>query len=278
MAKDPAFLFYPGDWLGGTMVLTRHQKGCYIDLLMAQFHGGPLSLESIKTVLGVDQASWTVLSKKFKQDSEGNYYNEKLATEMQKRQAFSASRRSNALGELKNKDDTTHEEASAKHMPGHMENENENIIELGNETKISSSEIQKKSKPEKMFSPDAVEILRQFNSITGHSYEIDNPGHLKIIQVRLNKKAELNDMIDVIVLKQQEWSGDEKMQKYIRPATLFSEKYDQYLEEVRMIKSGKTKILSGNSKKENEYDQMRAKIDAALEAQQRGKVVSFAGS
>lgn len=129
-----------------------------------------------------------------------------------------------------------------------------------------------------MFSPDAVEILRQFNSITGHSYEIDNPGHLKIIQVRLNKKAAVNDMIDVIVLKQQEWSGDEKMQKYIRPATLFSEKYDQYLEEVRMIKSGKTKILSSNSKKENEYDQMRAKIDAALEAQQRGKVVSFAGS
>ena len=29
MAKDPTFLFYTGDWLGGTMVLTRHQKGCY---------------------------------------------------------------------------------------------------------------------------------------------------------------------------------------------------------------------------------------------------------
>ena len=27
MAKDPAFLFYPGDWLGGTMGMTLEEKG-----------------------------------------------------------------------------------------------------------------------------------------------------------------------------------------------------------------------------------------------------------
>ncbi len=88
MAKDPAFLFYPNNWMGGTMIMTRHQKGCYMDLLIAQFNNGPLSLETIKSVLGTDQAAWTVLSKKFKQDSDGNFFNEKLATEMKKRQKF----------------------------------------------------------------------------------------------------------------------------------------------------------------------------------------------
>lgn len=88
MAKDPAFLFYPGDWMGGTMTMSRHMKGCYIDLLIAQFNNGPLSLETIKVVLGTDQASWTVLSKKFKQDSDGNFFSEKLATEIEKRKNF----------------------------------------------------------------------------------------------------------------------------------------------------------------------------------------------
>jgi hypothetical protein len=90
--RDPAFLFYPGDWMTGTMILNRHQKGCYIDLLIAQFNNGPLSLESIQTVLGQDQATWTVLSRKFKKDSSGNYSNERLATEIEKRENFSKSR------------------------------------------------------------------------------------------------------------------------------------------------------------------------------------------
>lgn len=38
MAKDPAFLFYPGDWLGGTMGMSLTQKGAYFHLLMVQFN------------------------------------------------------------------------------------------------------------------------------------------------------------------------------------------------------------------------------------------------
>lgn len=120
MAKDPAFLFYPGDWHSGTMLLSRHQKGCYIDILIAQFNNGPLSLESIKTILGQDQASWTVLSSKFKQNSAGNYFNERLATEVEKRKAYSESRRKNKEGK------STHDPTYVKHMTPHMENENRN--------------------------------------------------------------------------------------------------------------------------------------------------------
>lgn len=120
MAKDPAFLFYPGDWMGGTMTLSRHQKGCYLDLLIAQFNNGPLSLETIKIVLGQDQATWTVLSSKFKQDSQGNFSNERLATEIEKRKEYCKSKSHPKAGRKK-----SYDKSYDIHMNNHTENENE---------------------------------------------------------------------------------------------------------------------------------------------------------
>lgn len=127
MAKDPAFLFYPGDWLGGTMLLTRHQKGCYIDLLMAQFNSGPLSLDHIKIVLGQDQAVWTVLQEKFKKDNSGKFFNEKLATEIEKRKQYSVSRSGNRSGKSKKE---SHVQSYEKDMKVHMEDVNEDVNEI----------------------------------------------------------------------------------------------------------------------------------------------------
>src|SRR5690348_13946350 len=97
MAKDPAFLFYPNDFSAGTALLTRHQKGCYMDLLIAQFNHGHLSLENIRTVLGNDFAVWGSLSKKFAQDATGNFFNERLETEMDKRKDYSSKQQGRAL-------------------------------------------------------------------------------------------------------------------------------------------------------------------------------------
>jgi uncharacterized protein YdaU (DUF1376 family) len=124
MAKDPAFLFYPGDWLGGTMLFTRHHKGAYMDILMAQFNNGHMSEKQIKIVLGKDDEHlWEeVLKSKFVQDEAGNYYNQKLDNEINKRRKFTQSRKDN-LQNAKNKDN--HMDS---HMDKHMENENENVI------------------------------------------------------------------------------------------------------------------------------------------------------
>jgi len=102
MAKDPAFLFFPGDWLGGTMTFTRDIKGGYIDLLMAQFNHGHMSLQEIKTILGSEdfEKMWEpFLKRKFKVDSNGLYYNQKLEDETIKRKNFTESRRKNRAGD-----------------------------------------------------------------------------------------------------------------------------------------------------------------------------------
>ena len=124
MAKDPAFLFYPGDWLGGTSTFSRFLKGCYMDILVAQFNSGHLSLEEIKTVLGSDFGqAWPTLQKKFKKDGIGLFFNERLELEIIKRKEYSESRRKNRI---KKTYDKTYDEHMIKHMSLHMENENEN--------------------------------------------------------------------------------------------------------------------------------------------------------
>lgn len=116
--KDPAVLWYFNDWGGGTIGMTRHQKGAYMDLLHAQFNLGDLSLVQIKNVLGVDFGPhWSTIQKKFTFDLVTElYYNERLKQERDKRSKFSASRRSNRASQS-NLD---------THMSGHMEDRNEN--------------------------------------------------------------------------------------------------------------------------------------------------------
>ena len=82
-----------------------------MDLLIAQFNLGPLSLDEIKTVLGADfGSSWPTLQKKFVKGKDDLYFNERLQSEKEKRSSYTASRRKNA-----------------KHMLQHMENENEDV-------------------------------------------------------------------------------------------------------------------------------------------------------
>lgn len=148
MAKDPAFLFYPGDWQGGTLTFTRFLKGCYMDVLIAQFNNGHLSLEEIKTVLGSDFGqAWPTLQKKFVQDARGLFFNERLDTEMFKRKEYSKSRAENRKGKNKkhmNNISETHVESYVKHMENEDENRNKDLKnkkESSAECRAQSAEI-----------------------------------------------------------------------------------------------------------------------------------------
>jgi len=139
MAKDPAMLWYWGDWHSGTSLYSRFLKGCYIDILHAQFNNGHLSIEEIKTCLGSDfGASWPAIQKKFKQDENGLFFNERLEHEKEKRQKFTESRRQSRLG-IKNNVRKTYDE----HTSRRMENENENINVLDKVNTVDVFPIEK---------------------------------------------------------------------------------------------------------------------------------------
>ena len=70
MAKDPPFLFYPNDWIGGTMGMTFEEKGAYMELLMAQFNRGHMTTHMIGQIVG---QHWDTIQDKFVQDDKGLY-------------------------------------------------------------------------------------------------------------------------------------------------------------------------------------------------------------
>lgn len=120
MAKDPAFLFYPGDWLGGTLGMTFEQKGAYIELLMLQFNRGHMTEHMIRHTVG---QLWDNLKDKFRMDDKGCYYNERLEIEKENRKVFVESRRNNVSGTNQY---TKKKEKKSGHTTSHMEDEDIN--------------------------------------------------------------------------------------------------------------------------------------------------------
>ena len=92
-------------------------------------------------------------------------------------------------------------------------------------TPIPSSETPKNGQH---YNPLAREVLGFLNAKTGRHYQpVD--ANLKLIVARLKEGASVADCRAVVAKKCREWSADEKMGSYLRPATLFNAtKFAQY--------------------------------------------------
>lgn len=150
MAKDPAFLFYSSDFLNGVADLTMEERGQYITLLCLQHQKGSLSEKTIR--LSVGSVSVDVL-KKFSKDSESNYFQERLKEEIEKRVAFTESRRNNGFKGGRPK---ANDKPSGYPKENLMENENENE----NEDLIDDEKAKRKSIEERQ--NDFLNSLRLF--------------------------------------------------------------------------------------------------------------------
>lgn len=147
MAKDPAFLFYPNDWLGGTMGMSFEEKGAYMELLMMQFNRGHMTSHMIGQTVG---RLWDNIKDKFTQDENGLWYNRRLEDEKIKRQNYTQSRINNKEGKNqysqktgKNKEKNTQNKDHMRgHTTSHMENENENENRNKDVDKITFSDFE----------------------------------------------------------------------------------------------------------------------------------------
>ena len=120
MSKDPAFLFYPNDYIGGTMGMTFEEKGAYMEVLMMQFNRGHMTEHMIGQTIG---QLWVNIKDKFDKDDKGLYFNKRLEEEQIKRKKYSESRRNNKSGKNQYSKNNKNE---LGHMTEHMENENIN--------------------------------------------------------------------------------------------------------------------------------------------------------
>lgn len=194
MSKDPAFLFYPNDWLGGTLGMTFEEKGAYMELLMLQFNRGHMTSHMMGHTVGQHLDK---LLDKFVQDGNGLYYNVRLEEEKKKRETFTASRRNNIKGSNQfTKKDSKKEGHKKGHMTSHMENENKDNIDTIKEDEIylqSKKNWEEIVKPSKWF--DAMIknnfttkefLLKSLESFWVTANYLENPEKKEVNDIKLH--------------------------------------------------------------------------------------------
>ena len=73
-------------------------------------------------------------------------------------------------------------------------------------------------------------VIDYLNQKTGKSFQSGRKDTLKFIRARRNEGYILQDFFTVIDIKTREWGSDPKWQKYLRPETLFGNKFESYLQ------------------------------------------------
>lgn len=86
-------------------------------------------------------------------------------------------------------------------------------------------------------------IIDHLNKKTGKNYSYKAKGNQQMIRARFNEGYTLDDFIKVIDIKTSEWIDNSKMVAYLRPTTLFNEKFDMYLNQ----ETPKTNESSGDN-------------------------------
>lgn len=99
-------------------------------------------------------------------------------------------------------------------------------------TSASTSKESKAMSGKPDLKPPAIEIL-DFLNLKAHKAYRPTDSNLGFIMARLREGATAGDCKQVIAKKVREWGTDEKMEPYLRPATLFNRtKFDQYVGEL----------------------------------------------
>lgn len=74
-----------------------------------------------------------------------------------------------------------------------------------------------------------VEIVNYLNHVADKNYRSSTRKTKDLIKARWNEGFRLDDFKKVIDIKSSEWKNDQKMRKFIRPETLFGNKFESYL-------------------------------------------------
>lgn len=76
------------------------------------------------------------------------------------------------------------------------------------------------------------EIILHLNTRLNTKYSSSSKENKKLIKARFNQGFSLDDFKTVITKKCDEWINDKKMCAYLKPQTLFSNKFEGYLNQV----------------------------------------------
>lgn len=210
--KEPAFLFYSNDFLSGTMLMTDEETGQYIKLLCLQHQKGHLKE---KDMLNICKSYNEEIFSKFKKDKDENYYNERLEYEVNKRKAYSESRRNNRRKkETYEKDMKNICNSYEEHMENENVNENININKNNSkrgskgkkeEEKIHFAEFVSMTNAEheklvstygKDFADQCITVLDNYKGSSGKTYKNDYRAILNWVVDKVKQSYEAKPSIN----------------------------------------------------------------------------------
>ena len=111
---------------------------------------------------------------------------------------------------------------------GYLENVKENSTSINNT--VNSTEIYSQAEPDGVADKTKT-IVDYLNEKTDSHYKATTPKTKQLVQARLKEGFSVDDFKTVIDKKTATWLNDNKMNKYLRPLTLFGTKFEDYLNE-----------------------------------------------
>ena len=139
MANDPAFLFYPGDYLRDTQCLSERAQVAYDRIMCEHMRNICISHEQLKFFtkrLTEDEKSEVMMVLR---PAPGGFQIPWVVDSIEKRRDYSESRRKNRSG--KQKETKEHINNTSKTYVPHMEIENESVIEIEDRIKNAFDQI-----------------------------------------------------------------------------------------------------------------------------------------
>ena len=108
---------------------------------------------------------------------------------------------------------------------------NKEVTTNKNNKELKNGKNGKKSNNGEQSSPPYQKIINYLNKKTNRNFKLSIEETREKIEVRFDEGFGLEDFKNVIDTKVADWKDDNEMQKYLRPGTLFSDKFEGYLNE-----------------------------------------------
>ena len=118
-----------------------------------------------------------------------------------------------------------------------------------------------KGKNKDIYLDSIKEIVSYLNQVCGTKYRYQSEKTKEKIRARLNDGFTVDDFKAVIDRKFADWSGDEKMSKFLRPETLFGSKFEGYLNQKDAEPKPKRNAFNDNFEKRSyDFDELERRL------------------
>ncbi|MFL8888661.1 conserved phage C-terminal domain-containing protein [Helcococcus kunzii] len=111
-------------------------------------------------------------------------------------------------------------------------------IELGEKVKRKKEKVKSNNNIYSRADLPIKEIIDYLNDNAGKNFKTTTRKNQHLIKARFNENFNLDDFKRVIDNKVSQWKNDARMNKYLRPETLFGTKFESYLNENVSVVNG----------------------------------------